>query len=100
MRLIDADAFKNWLCEKFKVEDSLIHMIQGFIAEQPTAFDLERAIEQINNAIEPTACYRHRFCENAECSIEIDCEKCIAQHIIQMLKSDANATNNKTEVSK
>lgn len=103
MRLIDEDLliqdlhhgiFDDCDCKK----DYEYLGIDDYIRNQPTAFNLESVIEQINSAIEPTECWRHRFCKNmssAECVANEECGFCVAQHIIQMLKSAANATNGK-----
>lgn len=94
MRLIDADAFKNWLCEKFKVEDSLIFMIQGFIAEQPTAFDLESVIEKLQTELNLADKEKERCIR--ENPLQFDSAKGYSNGMavaLQLLKSAVNATN-------
>lgn len=48
MRLIDADAFKDWLLNRFaKPQDTLVLTLQGFIAEQPTTYDIDKVVEEL-----------------------------------------------------
>lgn len=49
MRLIDADAFNDWILSHFaEPQSTLILTLQGFIAEQPTAYDIDKVIEELN----------------------------------------------------
>ena len=49
MRLIDADAFNDWILSRFaEPQSALILTLQGFIAEQPTAYDIDKVIEELN----------------------------------------------------
>ena len=48
MRLIDADAFNDWILSHFaEPQSALILTLQGFIAEQPTAYDVDKIVEQL-----------------------------------------------------
>lgn len=46
MRLIDADA----LIEQLSAESRLTYLVKGAIDNQPTAYDLEKVVEQLDNA--------------------------------------------------
>ena len=48
MRLIDADAFKNWILSHFaEPQNELVLTLQRFIAEQPTAYDIDKVIAKL-----------------------------------------------------
>ena len=48
MRLIDADAFNDWILSHFaEPQSALILTLQGFIAEQPTAYDIDKVVEEL-----------------------------------------------------
>ena len=48
MRLIDADAFNDWILSRFEEPQSaLILTLQGFIAEQPTAYSVDNVVEEL-----------------------------------------------------
>ena len=48
MRLIDADAFYDWMLSHFaEPQSALILTLQGFIAEQPTAYSVDKVIEEL-----------------------------------------------------
>ena len=52
MRLIDADAFNDWILSHFaEPQSALILTLQGFIAEQPTAYDLDKVIDELDEYI-------------------------------------------------
>ena len=52
MRLIDADAFNDWILSHFaEPQSALILTLQGFIAEQPTAYDLDKVVEELDEYI-------------------------------------------------
>ena len=47
MRLIDADAFNDWILSHFaEPQSALILTLQGFIAEQPTAYSVDKVVEE------------------------------------------------------
>lgn len=49
-RLIDDDRFKQWIENTFgESQDSLILTLQGFIADQPTAYDMDKVVNQLND---------------------------------------------------
>lgn len=48
MRLIDADAFNDWILSRFaEPQNALILTLQGFIAEQPTAYSVDNVAEEL-----------------------------------------------------
>ena len=48
MRLIDADAFNDWILSHFaEPQSALILTLQGFIAEQTTAYDIDKIVEEL-----------------------------------------------------
>ena len=48
MRLIDADAFNDWILSHFaEPQSALILTLQGFIAEQPTAYSVDEVVEEL-----------------------------------------------------
>lgn len=55
MRLIDADKIKIGISEKTRTDSDASRFID-IINAQPTAFDLERVIEQINNIKTDNSC--------------------------------------------
>ena len=52
MRLIDADAFNDWILSHFaEPQNALILTLQGFIAEQPTAYDIDKVVDELDEYI-------------------------------------------------
>lgn len=48
MRLIDADAFNDWILSHFaEPQNALTLTLQGFIAEQPTAYDIGKVVAEL-----------------------------------------------------
>lgn len=48
MRLIDADAFNDWILSRFEEPQSaLILTLQGFIAKQPTAYSVGKVVAEL-----------------------------------------------------
>lgn len=46
--MIDADAFNDWILSRFEEPQSaLILTLQGFIAEQPTAYSVDNVVEEL-----------------------------------------------------
>lgn len=61
---------------------------------------LENVIDHINSEISPTDCYRHKYCENMsdkKCVRHEDCEFCVADKIIEILKSAINFDNSRNK---
>ena len=57
MRLIDADAFNDWILSHFaEPQSALILTLQGFIAEQPTAYDIDKVVEELKGLREIDMC--------------------------------------------
>lgn len=70
-------------------------------SEISESFSFENLIKNIKNMIRPTAQYRHRFCGTVaddHCVKYENCEDCITEQIIGILKFAANATNGKNGV--
>ena len=58
MRLIDADAFNDWILSHFaEPQSALILTLQGFIAEQPTAYDIDKVIEELEMEMKASSGY-------------------------------------------
>ncbi len=50
MRLIDADAFNDWMLSHFaEPQSALILTLQGFIAEQPTAYSIDKVVKELES---------------------------------------------------
>lgn len=87
MRLIDADELINRIKENpfVSVTPALIQNIKDI----PTAYDSDKVIRQIEDAIVPTANHRHNFCGTVSvehCVQYEDCECCMAVAIIKIIK--------------
>ena len=51
MRLIDADAFNDWILSHFaEPQSALILTLQGFIAEQPTAYSIDKVVDELEKS--------------------------------------------------
>lgn len=64
--------------------------LEQAIEEQPTAYDVDKVVEQINDLVKPTAQYRHNFCGTVtdEHCVKYDgCESCMAEQICKVVKS-------------
>lgn len=64
--------------------------LEQVIAEQPTAHDADKVMEQINDLVKPTAQHRHNFCGTVtdEHCVKYDgCESCMAEQICKVVKS-------------
>lgn len=60
------------------------------ISEMPTAYDVDKVVEEIEDTITPTAEYRYKFCGTVEvgrCASYESCECCIAERMIEIVKS-------------
>lgn len=56
----------------------------------PTAYDLDKVVRQINDAIMETPEYRHKFCGTVEaehCVRYEWCEDCMAERMIEIIKT-------------
>lgn len=101
MRLIDADRLIGVL--KSDSGSILEESLLGIVRCQPTAFDLESVIEQINNIKTDNSCtdckYRDKCDELQELynpSDDVDLCALTTKHLaLEILKSVANATNGK-----
>lgn len=64
--------------------------LEQAIEVQPTAYDVDKVVEQINDLVKPTAQYRHNFCGTVtdEHCVKYDgCESCMAEQICKVVKS-------------
>ena len=101
MRLIDRDLLLSEIeksREKNTHNDSKIranHTIEHdhiahLVLEQPTAYDVDKVVEQISDLVKPTEQYRHSFCSTVtdeHCANYKDCEFCITEQIYKVVKS-------------
>lgn len=82
MRLIDADE----LIKDRVSNDSVV--IAAKCAS--TAYDVDKVIRQINDAIAETPLYNHKYCGTVEaehCVRYEGCEDCMAERMIEIIKS-------------
>lgn len=84
MRLIDADKMKIGISEKTRTDLEASRFID-IIDSQTTAFDVNKLIEQIKSM----GC---DFVKIEYCS-EHDCDNCIAERIIGLIKSQMEVEN-------
>lgn len=64
--------------------------LEQVIEEQPTAYDVDKVVEQLDNLIKPTEQYRHSFCgtvTDEHCTKYNGCEYCITEQILRIIKS-------------
>lgn len=64
--------------------------LEQAIEEQPTAYDVDKVVEQLDNLIKPTEQYRHSFCgtvTDEHCTKYNGCEYCITEQILRIIKS-------------
>ena len=93
MRLIDADEFIEYL--GLDVENSREDNLGEIITledfdRQSTAYDVDKVVEEIEDTITSTTEYRHKFCGTVEagrCASYESCECCIAERMIEIVKS-------------
>lgn len=85
--------FSDWQMECSAVgserEYNLLYMAIKGIKNEPSAFDMEKVIQQINDAIMPTQEHRHKFCGTVEpehCVKYENCEDCMAERMIEIVK--------------
>ena len=86
MRLIDADRFKG----KFNTDTGIGIRMRLMIDKQPSAYDVDKVVEEIEDTITSTTEYRHKFCGTVEvgrCASYESCECCIAERMIEIIKS-------------
>lgn len=92
MRLIDADSIK--FTEYINGD---ITVSKQAIQNMPTSYDADKVIEQIEDTITPTTEYRYKFCGTVEvgrCVSYESCECCIAERMIEIIKSGGVADGN------
>lgn len=87
--LISRKAIVNEISYKFGLGDSVISNTVRIIKNHPTAFDVEKVIQQINDAIMPAPEHRHKFCGTVEpehCVKYENCEDCMAERMIEIVE--------------
>lgn len=93
MRLIDADAFMEYLGLDTEVaREENLGVIVGTedLDRQPTAYDVDKVLEHISYLVKPTEQYRHNFCgtvTDEHCAKYDVCESCMAEQICKVVKS-------------
>lgn len=92
MRLIDADKinFEKVFIGASDFAKDTREAAQKLIDEQPTAYDVDKVVEQINDLVKPTAQYRYNFCgtvTDEHCTKHNGCEYCITEQILRIVKS-------------
>lgn len=63
--------------------------IMRYIRKMPT-YDVDKVVEEIEDTITSTAEYRHKFCGTVEvgrCASYESCECCMAERMIEIVKS-------------
>lgn len=90
--LISRKALMEKAKDYFISPDGALRLIES----QPTAYDVDKIVEKIEDAMSPTVGYRYKFCETAEaerCANYESCEYCIVEKIIEIVKSGGVAEN-------
>ena len=81
MRLIDADAFNDWILSHFaEPQGSLILTLQGFIAEQPTAYSVDNVVEELEKI------RAKKTCNKEKCDTKELCRICVVDDAIEIVK--------------
>lgn len=95
-RLIDADALIEAMDKRYNEKKDIVpnNLAEGFmqmeklIKEQPTAYDVEKVVAELEEAKEKIAkedyCRTKHYVEN-DCEHK-DCFKCCAEHIIDIVR--------------
>lgn len=90
MRLIDADKFKQQIAA-ITIRDNLISEKSNAICElidrQPTAYDLDKVIENLDKFAHGDICGSCRSCRTLEDVDNIECEICGALGALEIVKS-------------
>lgn len=89
MRLIDADRMKIGISEQTRT-DSEASLFIDIIDGQPTVYDTDRVIKQIEDEITETTEHRHAFCgtvTSEHCVSHENCEDCMAERMMEIIKN-------------
>lgn len=95
MRLIDADeyayfmkTFANDIRNAKPNVAEFLDVIVGSICEWPTAYDIDKIVEELEKSKEVIATTRYcrKYVNNGSCD-EKDCFKCIADYLIDIVKA-------------
>lgn len=84
--LISRKALMERAKDYFIIPDGALRMIES----QPTAYDVDKVVEEIEDTITPTTEYRYKFCGTVEvghCASYESCECCIAERMIEIVKT-------------
>lgn len=76
-----------------ETSSAFVSEIEKIIEEQPIAYDVDKVIGQINDAIMETPLYGHKFCGTVEaehCVRYKYCEDCMAERMVEIVKSGGN----------
>ena len=87
MRLIDADAFRRYAHEQLEGSksysaDERLEMID----EQPTAYDVEKVVEELHEFSLNTIPYCNEMLREDLCDDSNDCDYCKLQHAIEIVR--------------
>ncbi len=85
MRLIDADAFERFIHEH--CQDSLVDLWCELIKMQPTAYDVDKVAEKIEQYIANDPCNVNGACPWEE-NIGISCAICGAMGALKIVKDE------------
>ena len=81
MRLIDADAFNDWILSHFaEPQSELILTLQRFIAEQPTAYSVDNVVKELEEIRAKKTCNKEK-CDSKEL-----CRICVVDDAIEIVK--------------
>ena len=91
MRLIDADSLLVNMDKGIQATArEYLKFYRMAVNDEPTAYDVDKAVEQIKEEIAEMPEYKHKFCESVEvehCMQCKKCEDCMAERIIEIVKS-------------
>ena len=92
MRLIDTDKVLERLQEwntSDKMDKALYHFARHRIVDQPTAYNRDKVVEQLEEIKRMMESNISPDCFRAEC-IEADCTVCLAGKVIEIVKGGGN----------
>ena len=84
MRLIDADLVLKRL-EEWNTSDKMDNFARNRIVEQPTAYNIDKVVEQLEEIKRMMESNISPDCFREEC-IEADCTICLAGKVIEIVK--------------
>lgn len=72
------------------LENQRLYSISEEVKNLPTAYDVDKVLNQISDLVKPTEQYRHNFCgtvTDEHCTKYDVCESCMAEQICKVVKS-------------